>query len=125
MARSDLGPPVGVSSGTAAPQRRDYSITFRSKARRATHESVVRILVVDDEHAVRDVLARALERDGHVVVTAGSIAESRPLIQEGVELLVLDLGLPDGSGLELCRELRRDELSVPILILTAHTQVEL
>ena len=81
--------------------------------------------MVDDEHDVRDVLARALERDGHAVVTACSISEARPAIQEGIELLVLDLGLPDGSGLELCRELRRDELSLPILILTAHAQVEL
>jgi DNA-binding response OmpR family regulator len=85
----------------------------------------VRILVVDDEHDVRDVLARALERDGHVVVTACSISEARAAIREGIELLVLDLGLPDGSGLELCRELRHDELPLPILILTAHAQVEL
>jgi DNA-binding response OmpR family regulator len=42
-----------------------------------------------------------------------------------MDLLVLDLGLPDGSGLDLCRELRHQERAVPILILTARTQVDL
>ena len=85
----------------------------------------MRILVVDDEHDVRAVLARALERDGHVVGTAGSLEEARAGFASGVDLLVLDVGLPDGSGLELCRELRVGEQTVPILILTARTQVEL
>ena len=70
-------------------------------------------------------LARALERDGHNVTTAGTLADARTAVAAGVDLLVLDLGLPDGSGLELCRDLRRGESAVPILILTASTQVEL
>lgn len=70
-------------------------------------------------------LARALERDGHTVTTASSLAASREALGAGVDLLVLDLGLPDGSGLELCLELRRCESALPILILTARTQVEL
>src|SRR5690606_24019360 len=69
--------------------------------------------------------ARALERDGHNVSTAGTLVEARAAVAAGVDLLVLDLGLPDGSGLELCRDLRRGESAVPILILTASTQVEL
>jgi two-component system, OmpR family, response regulator len=85
----------------------------------------MRVLVVDDDADVRAVLARALERDGHAVATAGSLAEARQALAAGIELLVLDLGLPDGSGLELCRELRVSENTLPILILTARTQVEL
>ena len=84
----------------------------------------VRILVVDDEGDVQAVLARALERDGHRVVTAGSLREAREALASGIELLVLDLGLPDGSGLELCRELRAGEWTIPILILTARTRLE-
>jgi DNA-binding response OmpR family regulator len=85
----------------------------------------VRILVIDDDQDVLAVLARALERDGHNVTTAGTLADARTAVAAGVDLLVLDLGLPDGSGLELCRDLRRGESAVPILILTASTQVEL
>jgi DNA-binding response OmpR family regulator len=85
----------------------------------------VRVLVVDDDEDVRAVLARALERDGHAVTTSSCLAEARQALAAGVELLVLDLGLPDGSGLELCRELRVGENTLPILILTARTQVEL
>jgi len=55
---------------------------------------------------------------------AKSLDESRHAIASGIDLVVLDLVLPDGSGLELCRELRKDEKSLPILILTARTPVE-
>ncbi len=85
----------------------------------------MRVLVVDDDKDVLAVLTRALERDGHSITAARSIAEARRAFQTGIDLLVLDLGLPDGSGLELCRELRRGESAIPILILTARTQVEL
>ncbi len=85
----------------------------------------MRVLVVDDDQDVLAVLARALERDGHAVSTGGSLAASRELVGAGVDLLVLDLGLPDGSGFELCRELRSSESALPILILTARSQVEL
>jgi DNA-binding response OmpR family regulator len=84
----------------------------------------VRILVVDDDRDVQTVLARALERDGHAVSTAGSLGESRDVLPSGIDLLVLDLGLPDGSGLELCKEVRIQGLTLPILILTARTQVD-
>jgi len=85
----------------------------------------VRILVTEDEADVSGVIARALERDGHSVSTASSLEEARQALAQGVDLLVLDLGLPDGSGLSLCREIRARESPLPILILTAHTQVEL
>jgi two-component system OmpR family response regulator len=85
----------------------------------------VRILVTEDEADVRSVIARALERDGHAVAVAGSLEESRVVLNNGVDLLVLDLNLPDGSGLTLCREIRATKASLPILILTARSQVEL
>jgi two-component system, OmpR family, response regulator len=84
----------------------------------------VRVLVVDDDEDVRSVVGRALARDGHSVLMAASLGESRRVIEGGVDLVVLDLMLPDGSGLELCREMRADQNSLPILILTARTPVE-
>ncbi|MEO8182262.1 MAG: response regulator transcription factor [Deltaproteobacteria bacterium] len=85
----------------------------------------MRVLVTEDEADVRGVIARALERDGHAVSTAGTLGESRKALVGGVDLLVLDLSLPDGSGLTLCREIRAARATLPILILTARSQVEL
>ncbi len=85
----------------------------------------MRVLVTEDEADVRSVIARALERDGHAVSIAGTLEEARRALAAGVDLLVLDLSLPDGSGLTLCREIRATQASLPILILTARTQVEL
>lgn len=86
----------------------------------------MRILVVDDDEDVRSVVGRALVGDGHFVETADSVERSRALVEaHEPQLLVLDLGLPDGSGLDLCRELRADGASFPILILTARSDVAL
>jgi DNA-binding response OmpR family regulator len=85
----------------------------------------MRVLVTEDEVDVQGVIARALERDGHAVSTAGTIEEARAALAAGADLMVLDLSLPDGSGLTLCRELRAAQSVLPILILTARSQVEL
>ncbi len=83
----------------------------------------MRVLVIDDDDDLRSVVSRALQADGHVVTTALDLAQARVRVGDGVDLLVLDLRLPDGFGLELCRELRADGDTVPIVILTAHNEV--
>lgn len=85
----------------------------------------MRVLVIDDEADVRSVVERALRADGHAVATASDLASARDRIVDGTDLVVLDLRLPDGFGLELCRELRKDGSTVPILLLTALSQVAL
>lgn len=86
--------------------------------------SHVRILVVDDDPAVSDLLVRALERDGHTLTTASTAARARvELVEKQADVIVLDVGLPDGSGIELCRAIRAQGLDVPILILTARSAV--
>lgn len=85
----------------------------------------MRVLLTEDEPDIAHVVARALVRDGHVVSIAGSMREAREGLARGTDLLVLDLGLPDGSGLTLCRELRAQHSQLPILILTAQSQSEL
>lgn len=84
----------------------------------------MRVLVVDDEADLRSVLARALKADGHAVATAVDLRTARERALE-TDLIVLDLRLPDGFGLDLCRELRAEGSSVPILVLTALSQVAL
>lgn len=84
----------------------------------------VQVLVVDDHREVRDLLVRALGRDGHRVEACATLADARERLATFTpDVIVLDLGLPDGSGEDLCRELRRAAVHVPILILTAHGEV--
>ena len=83
----------------------------------------MRVLVVDDEEDVRSVVARALRSDGHVVATAMDLKDARERYVEGTDLIVLDLRLPDGFGLDLCRELRAEGSPVPVLVLTALSDV--
>lgn len=83
----------------------------------------MRVLVVDDEADVRSVVARALRADGHAVTTAVDLASAREAVVCGTDLIVLDLRLPDGFGLALCRELRGDGDAVPVLLLTALSRV--
>jgi DNA-binding response OmpR family regulator len=77
------------------------------------------ILVVDDEPTLRETLAEALEVDGFRVVTAADGREALARFrEERPDLVVLDLMLPELSGIEVCRIIRR-ESGVPILMLTA------
>ena len=67
----------------------------------------MRILVVEDSTPTRDLLARSLESAGFEVTFATRVATGRRQVEEGsFDVIVLDIMLPDGSGLELCRELR-------------------
>ena len=84
----------------------------------------MRVLVIDDHAELGDLLQRALRSDGHVVSIAGSIAQAdRELATAAIEIIVLDLDLPDGSGLDYCRALRQRQIACPILVLTAHKDV--
>lgn len=84
----------------------------------------MRVLVVDDHAEVRELVERALLRDGHQVTSVGSVTAARTeLAAHRFEMLLLDLGLPDGSGQELCRELRATGGDLPVLVLTAKSAV--
>jgi DNA-binding response OmpR family regulator len=83
-------------------------------------EAPSRVLVVDDDPTVSEVVARYLERDGYVVETVadGRTALDRALA-EPPDLVVLDLMLPGIDGLEVCRRLRAHDRSLPVIMLTA------
>lgn len=83
----------------------------------------MRVLLVDDEGELLSVLTRALSQDGHAVTTAKALASARDALDSRHDVVVLDLSLPDGLGLTLCRELRAARSQVPILVLTAHSEV--
>lgn len=84
----------------------------------------MRVLIVEDNAEVRQVVSEAVAEDGHVLITAaGTVEADAQLARERFDLLILDLGLPDGDGLELCRRLRAAGDPLPILVLTARTTV--
>lgn len=80
-----------------------------------------RVLLVDDDTMLRSSLAEQLAADGsYAVVEAGSCEEGRARAGEGLyEFMILDIGLPDGDGRDLCREFRDMGVSCPIILLTA------
>jgi two-component system, OmpR family, response regulator MprA len=84
----------------------------------------VRILVVDDDRAVRDALRRVLTLGGYEVQTAEDGEQALELVVQAVpDAVVLDVGLPGIDGLEVCRRVRRLGNRVPILMLTARDAV--
>ena len=76
----------------------------------------VRVLVVEDDHSMGEQLYRGLTRAGCDVDVVGSAADA--LAHTGADLILLDLGLPDGDGVDLCARLRQFT-AAPILIVTA------
>jgi len=84
----------------------------------------VRILVVDDEQAVRDSLRRVLELEGYEVSTAGDGLTAENTLQEQVLAAALvDLRMPGLDGLELLRRIRRQGLRLPVLMISAHGEI--
>src|SRR5256714_2458968 len=90
----------------------------------ATDSNTGRVLVVEDDAEIADVLRRTLRQEGHEVRSAGDGVEALQLAEDFVpDLVILDLGLPKLDGVEVCRRLRA-ESDAPILILTARTQTD-
>lgn len=87
----------------------------------ASGQRVTRVLVVDDHPMWREALARDLGEAGHDVVgTAGTVASAVTVaLATRPDVVVLDLQLPDGSGVDVLLELARRELAVHVLVLTA------
>jgi two-component system response regulator MprA len=84
----------------------------------------MRLLVVDDDRALRDVLRRALTLAGYDVRLAESGASALAEVAGSApDAVVLDVGLPDIDGLEVCRLLRREGNRIPVLMLTARATV--
>jgi two-component system response regulator MprA len=79
-----------------------------------------RILVVDDDHGLRDVLARGLRDEQFEVLTAADGAGALRAMDERVDAVVLDIGLPDSDGRDVCQAMRAAGLDAPIVFLTAH-----
>ena len=81
-----------------------------------------RVLIIEDEPDIRKTIDYNLSKESFQVVQAGSIAEGEKSISENSpDVIILDLMLPDGSGLTLCRDIKSDDKTkhIPIILLTA------
>jgi len=83
-------------------------------------QNMPHILIVDDDLEIRKLLGRYLTDQGYRVSLASDQRTMKEaLLINEVSLIVLDVLLPDGSGLDICRDLRREESEIPVIILTA------
>ncbi|MFJ2188726.1 response regulator transcription factor [Kitasatospora sp. NPDC087861] len=79
-----------------------------------------RVLVVEDDHGLRDVLARGLREEHFEVLTATDGAGALRVVHDRVDAVVLDIGLPDSDGRDVCHAMRAAGFDAPVLFLTAH-----
>src|SRR5216117_2368256 len=87
--------------------------------------SKANILVVDDQDSIRHFVSKALEAEGYTVQTMASVREARAAVERDMpDLAVLDLKLPDGTGLELLREIKRVQPEVSVILMTAFGELE-
>ncbi len=77
------------------------------------------ILLVEDDAVLREGLQELFTREGWQVVAAGSLREAREKLSPAIQAIVMDVGLPDGDGVSLCREWRAAGETRPVLFLTA------
>ena len=85
----------------------------------------MRILVIDDEPAVRQILAAAVAKAGHAVDQAATVAQARARLARGdVDVALCDIKLPDGNGIELVRESRAAGIETTFIMVTAFASME-
>lgn len=80
------------------------------------------ILLVEDDAVLRGGLTELFTREGYGVMAAACAKDARERLNSEVDLIVLDVGLPDGDGISLCRQWRGAGVTVPILFLTARDE---
>ena len=79
----------------------------------------MKILLAEDDAALRGALEELLARDGYEVIKASSVRTAQAEMNSDIDLAILDVGLPDGDGVSLCRQWRSEGVQTPILFLTA------
>jgi two-component system, NtrC family, response regulator len=84
------------------------------------------ILIVDDKKSMLEMLSKTFQAEGFRVITAGNVAEAKKLTEQGeMDVVVTDLRLPDGEGLEVLRAARERFPLLPVVLMTAHGSIEI
>lgn len=82
-------------------------------------------LLIEDDASVRTLVRAVLEKNGSTVQQAQTAAEGEELaFNNQYDIIILDLGLPDGDGFEICKEIRDHEITTPVLILSAEQETD-
>lgn len=85
-----------------------------------------RILLVDDEHDLRMLVAERLGMEGYAVSEAGKVADAMRLIEAAeYDLMLLDVRLPDGTGLDILKFMRESGNTTPVIMLTGTTGLDI
>lgn len=79
----------------------------------------MKIMLVEDDSALRGALEELLCREGYEVIKASDARSAQSAMNSEIDLALLDVGLPDGDGVSLCRQWRREGVQTPVLFLTA------
>lgn len=85
----------------------------------------MRLLLVEDDALIAQGLVHSLQKEGYSVDHAPTLKSAYHLLDaDNTELVVLDLGLPDGDGLELLKHIRRKKMAIAVIVLTARDSIE-
>jgi DNA-binding response OmpR family regulator len=84
-----------------------------------------RILIVEDNRAARRALAALLTKLGLVAVEAGTVAQGTELLARTIDVICLDLVLPDGNGLEILQQVRREGLDAKVAVISGADDAEM
>ena len=79
----------------------------------------MKILLVEDDTALREALEELLLREGYAVIKASDVLSARNALGQEIDLVLLDVGLPDGDGVSLCKAWRSEGVQTPVVFLTA------
>lgn len=83
------------------------------------------VLVIEDDQSVRVLVKAVLEKNGNDVSQADNAADGQDLaFNNEYDIIILDLGLPDGDGFEICKNIRDQEITTPVLILSAEQETD-
>jgi DNA-binding response OmpR family regulator len=83
------------------------------------------ILVIEDDPSVRTLVKAVLEHNGNSVSTADNATDGESnAINNEYDMIILDLGLPDGNGYEVCKNLRANNIETPVLILSGEQETD-
>ncbi len=83
------------------------------------------VLIIDDKKSMVDMLSKTFDYEGFTVLTAYSVKEGKKLVRQGeVDIVVTDLMLPDGDGIEILKTVKENSPFVPVVLMTAHGSIE-
>ena len=85
---------------------------------------MARVLVIDDEANIRQTLSSALQRRGHEVVTAESLRQGDEFSRAGYDLILLDVMLPDGNGVDLLKQILTRDREQMVVMISGHADIE-